>query len=102
VDGDGGEQRGEAAVGEFGRLRWHGGLGLHICWYGFLLSGPVAVGDNGLNYVLCDKGCLTADKQGRGLFYNRRRRREALICGQPALTATRLPAYVLVIDPCFG
>jgi len=37
------------------------GAGLHVCLYGFLFSGPLAVGDSGLYYVLCDKGCLTAD-----------------------------------------
>jgi hypothetical protein len=30
--------------------------------YGFLLSGPAAVGDTALYYVWRDKGCLTADK----------------------------------------
>jgi hypothetical protein len=55
-----------------------------------VLSGPVAVGDSGLYYVWCDKGCLTADKQGRGVVYNRRSRWEALIRGRPALPATLL------------
>jgi len=32
---------------------------LLFCW-------PVAVGDSGLYYVLCDESCLTADKGGGG------------------------------------
>ena len=36
----------------------------HVCLYGFLFSGRVALGDSGLYYVLCDKACLTADRPG--------------------------------------
>jgi hypothetical protein len=34
----------------------------HIYFCGFLFSGRGAVGDGGLYYVLCDKGCPTADR----------------------------------------
>ena len=37
-------------------------LGFHIRMRDLSFRGPVAVDDVGLYYVLCDKGCLTADK----------------------------------------
>lgn len=70
MDGVGGEGRSQAGLDDCGRPRWHGGLCFHFRLYGFLFSGPAAVGDTGLYYVWRDEGCLTADKQGRGVFYN--------------------------------
>ena len=37
-------------------------LGFPVRWHVLSFRGPVAVGDTGLYYVLCDKGCLMADK----------------------------------------
>jgi hypothetical protein len=58
-----------AAAGRMGRLDWgcvraagwRGELGVHVCFCGFLFSGPAGIGDGGLYYVLCDECCLTAD-----------------------------------------
>jgi hypothetical protein len=41
-------------------------LGFHVCLYGFLFSGPAAVGDTALYYIWRDGSCLTADKGAGG------------------------------------
>jgi hypothetical protein len=40
------------------------GAGLSYLFLRYSFSGPVAVGDSALYYVLCDESCLTADKPG--------------------------------------
>ena len=65
--GGGGKRRRGGGAGTVAgrRVDGGGGLGFHVCLYESSVRGPVAVGDTGLYYVLCDKGCLTADKAPR-------------------------------------
>jgi hypothetical protein len=42
-----------------------GRFGVSCLFVPYSFRGPVAVGDTGLYYVLCDESCPTADKPGK-------------------------------------